>query len=278
MNIAAMPTIDGAAAAPLPQLALHHGPSMHDACYLLALPLRVHADTPLLVSVHGVTRQPLEHALAFAPLARARGAALVVPFFDRRSHRRYQQLAHPRTGRRSDLALLDIVDALRARHGLRDRRLHLFGFSGGGQFAHRFALAHPERVAALGIGAAGWYTMPDPALPYPAGLRGAEFVFGRTLDLPAFLRLPMRVWVGARDDGVDRHLRVDAQIGAAQGRSRIERAQRWVQAVRDAAAQRAIDGDVACEVLPGAGHSFVQCVRRGNLALSVMSFFFDQRR
>jgi pimeloyl-ACP methyl ester carboxylesterase len=268
--------LPGAEAAPTPELALHRAAGAHDECCLLALPPRVHADTPLLVSVHGVTRQPLEHALAFAPLAQARGAALVVPFFDQRAHRRYQQLAHPRTGRRSDLALLDMVDALRARHGLRERRLHLFGFSGGGQFAHRFALAHPERVAALGVGAAGWYTMPDPTTPYPAGLRGAEFVFGRTLDLQAFLRLPMRVWVGARDDGADRNLRIDAQICAAQGASRIERAQRWVQSVRDAAAQRAIDCDAGCELLSGAGHSFVQCVRRGKLARKVVSFFFDR--
>jgi len=270
----ALPLAARTGATTMPELALHAG--AQDECYLLALPPGVHADTPLIVSVHGVTRQPLEHALAFAPLAHARGAALMVPFFNRRQHRRYQQLAHPRTGRRSDLALIEMVDAMRARHGLRDTRLHLFGFSGGGQFAHRFALAHPQRVAALGIGAAGWYTMPDLAAPYPAGLRGAEFVFGRTLDLRAFLRLPLRVWVGARDDSADHHLRIDEQISAAQGGSRVERARRWVQAVHDAAASRSIDGDIACELLPGAGHSFTQCVRRGDLANRVMSFFFDR--
>jgi poly(3-hydroxybutyrate) depolymerase len=49
--------------------------------------------------------------------------------------------------------------------------LHLSGYSGGGQFVHRFMLVHPGRVARVAVGAAGWYTFPDPALDWsiPAG-------------------------------------------------------------------------------------------------------------
>lgn len=255
-------------------LTLHPGDDAAAPGYLLALPPRWQPDAPIVVSVHGVTRQPIEHALAFAPLTRAAGALLVVPVFSHRQHRRYQQLAHPRTGRRSDLALIALVERLRRRHGLRDGRLHLFGYSGGGQFVHRFAMAHPQRVAALAVGAAGWYTLPDETLSYPLGAQGAERVLGRPLDLAAFLRLPMRVWVGDRDDELDPSLRSDAPITAAQGRSRIERGRRWVDAVRRAAALRGVAADVGFGLLPGAGHSFEQCVRRADLAARAMQFFF----
>ncbi len=258
---------------PATELTLHAAADPDGPSCLLALPPRLHADTPLIISVHGVTRQPIEHALAFAPLARAAGAALIVPFFSRQQHRRYQQLAHPRTGRRSDLALIEAVESLKRRHGLCASRLHLFGYSGGGQFVHRFAMAHPRRVAALAIGAAGWYTLPDETLPYPLGTRGAEFVLGERLDMTGFLRLPMRVWVGDRDDDIDPSLRSDEQINLTQGGSRIERARRWVDAVRGVARRHDVPAEVGLEMLPAAGHSFPQCVRAG-LARRVTRFFF----
>jgi predicted esterase len=34
------------------------------------------------------------------------------------------------------------------------------GFSGGAQFAHRFAYAHPERTQAVAAHSAGWYDPP----------------------------------------------------------------------------------------------------------------------
>lgn len=244
--------------------------------YLLALPHRIDARTPLIVSVHGVTRQPVEHALAFAPLTRRADAILVVPFFSQSEHRRYPQLAHPRTGRRADLALIALLDSLLRSLGLGPRRIHLFGYSAGAQFAHRFAMAHPERVAALGLGAAGWYTMPDEASPYPAGLQGACRALGAPVDLPRFLRLPMRVWVGDRDDEIDASLRTDPHIIDSQGTSRIERAQRWVSALREAAAARGQPLDLELELLPRAGHSFTQCVRRADLAQRVMDFFLHR--
>ena len=72
---------------------------------------------------------------------------------------------------------------------------YLFGFSGGAQFAHRYVLAHPDRVAAAGIGAAGWYTFPDSATPYPYGLgRGAgQQPLREARNSPGFLlQLPCR--------------------------------------------------------------------------------------
>lgn len=241
---------------------------------LLALPPLATRHTPLMISVHGVTRQPIEHLQAFAPIAARAGAALLVPYFSETQHRRYQQLVHPRRGERADLALIDMVTSVAGHHGLQCARWHLFGYSGGAQFVHRFAMLHPQRVAALGIGAAGWYTLPDATLPYPRGLQGAEFLSGRALEMLQFLRLPMRVWVGERDDLPDRHLREDPVIAACQGPHRIARARHWVAAVEAAAQNRGFAANITLELLPRAGHSFVRCVERGGMAQKVAAFFF----
>lgn len=53
-----------------------------------------------------------------------------------------------------------IVKAMRADYRLKPRIL-LTGYSRGGQFAHRFALAHPEVVEAVAPLASGTWTTPD---------------------------------------------------------------------------------------------------------------------
>lgn len=243
-----------------------------------ALPLLLHrpatgeAKVPLLVCVHGYTRQPLDHLQAFAPAAAVAGFALLLPLFrDNGPHRMYQQLVHPRRGTRSDIALLEAIDGIADGHGIDRARVHLFGYSGGAQFVHRLALLHPQRVASLGIGAAGWYTWPDPERPWPQGLAGAPGGENGAPDLKAFLQLPIGLWVGERDDGSDTYLREDPELNSLQGTNRLERARRWAAAVREQAAQRDIEARVSLEVLPRAGHDFLACHRKAGLAWRVVA-------
>lgn len=244
------------------------GPDRQPALLLFNPPQRPRG---LVICVHGFTRQPLEQAEAFLPLAAARGWALVLPVFDEQRHRRYAQLRPPRQGLRADLGLLARIDALAPRHGLPRDGWHLFGYSAGAQFAHRFAMLHPHRLRALALGAAGWYTWPQTSRPWPFGLAGAEALGGA--DLGGFLELPTALWVGERDDGPDRHLRDEPALSAWQGQSRLERAQRWRDALQRAAAEHGHHHAPALHTIPGAGHSFTACQRRGRLAEAVMAFF-----
>ena len=57
-----------------------------------------------------------------------------------------------------------IVKAMRADYRLKSKIL-LAGYSRGAQFAHRFALAHPEVVEAVAPLASGTWTTPDGRLP-----------------------------------------------------------------------------------------------------------------
>ncbi len=107
---------------------------------------------PLMICVHGYTRQPLEHLDVFAPLAQARGWDLLLPVFGEDRFPAFQRLRARGRSRRPDLALLDLV--ARAAPAQAHRRWLLFGYSAGAQYVHRFALVHPHRVAAMAL--CGW--------------------------------------------------------------------------------------------------------------------------
>lgn len=255
------------------QITWEAAPSRDDIPLLVCRAAGTPLDAPVAVCVHGYGRQPLDMLEAFGPLAVAAGFVLVLPLFrDRGPFRQYQQLWSPRKPVRADLALLRALDRLAGQGCLSARRFCLFGHSGGGQFAHRLALLHPARVAALGIGAAGWYTWPDESWPWPLGLGAAEG-FGAQASLEEFLSLPIRVWVGERDDGADEVLRDEPSITALQGDGRLKRAQRWVSALQQQAQQLGVTTDLALEVLPRAGHDFRVCQRRGGLANKVFAHF-----
>ncbi len=145
-------------------------PDDPDQVYFLYVPRRCPADAPIVVSVHGITRNACEHAMLLAPFAERYGAVLVAPMFSNDRFRRYQRLRNERQYGRPDRVLEKIIADARHLTDVATEQIHLYGYSGGGQFAHRYTMAHPEKVAAVVVGAAGWYTFPDPRLKYPYGI------------------------------------------------------------------------------------------------------------
>lgn len=233
------------------------------ACWL-ALPERLDLQQPALVAVHGIRRNAEEQARLFGPRLAAQGRVVIAPVFDAVQWPHYQRL-----GAGAAPALAALLDALAGALAMRLQTVDLFGFSGGAQFAHRFAMLHPGRLRRLSLASAGWYTFPDDA-PYPLGLGAAESGH-RTRSarmqsqLDAFLALPIDVCVGERDSQRDANTRSGARIDAQQGRHRRARASRWSEAVAIEAAVRGVRAQVRFAVLPGCGHSFRQCVQRGGL-------------
>jgi pimeloyl-ACP methyl ester carboxylesterase len=216
----------------------------------------------LLVAAHGISRNFEEHARLLAPYAEERGVVLVAPDFPEGEFGDYQRLG--RRGRRADLALDQIVREAESLTGASARTFYLFGFSGGAQFAHRYALAHPERIARAAVAAAGWYSFPDTATPYPYGIGPAsgDELSDVRFEPDKFLRVPIRVFVGAADTG-SRNVRRNPRVDRQQGTTRIERAQRWTAAMRRAAESRGLEPLVTCELVPGVGHSFRRFVEAG---------------
>jgi len=223
--------------------------------YLHYVPAGAPRKDLVLVAVHGISRNAMEHALAFQSLADRLGCHLVAPQFDRVAFRDFQLLGLSGRGRRADLALQSMLADLR-RFGVdADARLLLSGYSGGAQFAHRYAMAHPQRIAALLVAAAGWYTWPDAGLPYPRGCGIGEHS-GVVFDPQALVRKPVLVLVGDRDDERDAALRCDEWIDRDQGRTRIERARTWVEKLAGEARRRDLAPRCEFGLVPGAGHDF----------------------
>lgn len=241
------------------------------SCWL-ALPDIISDTLPPLVAVHGIRREADAQAEFFGSRATALGRPVIAPVFDKTRWPRYQQAV--RRGR-ADLALLRLMTELQDAGIWRTKKFDLFGFSGGAQFAHRFAMLHPGVVSRLTISSAGWYTFPDNAA-FPYGLaprpgRSDSWAPRLTAKLDQFLALPMHVCVGAQDNTPDSNTRSGPEINAQQGLHRRARAMRWAEAVRSAAQARGICPSVDFVALPRCGHNFRTCVTRGGLDSIVVS-------
>lgn len=224
------------------------------------------AATPAVVAVHGITRGVEEMVSHLLPRAVATGRTLVVPHFDISNWPRYRLAA---CNRRADLALLRLMAELRAEGRVSPEPFDLSGFSGGAQFAHRFAWLYPGLVGRLCATAPGWWTFPDPGIAWPQGIgpgpRDAGQSFQLRANLRRFLDRRIVVCVGSDDTERDENLRQGDAIDARQGPNRVTRARRWCAAAEAQGHALGLSPAISLRILQGCGHSFVECVTRGGL-------------
>ncbi len=152
--------------------------------------------------------------------------------------------------------------------------LYMFGYSGGGQFVHRYAMAYPQNVARIVVAAAGWYTFPDSNVNYPRGIKNAKGLRHITFSPSRFLSIPACVIVGKRDKHRDVELNKSERIDNQQGLNRLERGRAWIQAMTDAARASDLDTEYVFKVLPSCNHSYLKCMHRGRMGEHVVNFLF----
>lgn len=232
------------------------------------------ADLPPLVVLHGISRNADDLIDLFRPEAAHTGRRIVVPHF---CAARWPVFQRPCRKARPDLALL----ALLARLGELDPafagRVDLFGHSGGAQLAHRFAMLFPHKVARLNLAAAGWYCLPDTTMPYPYGLGADSTPESLTWTrrhgpmLRAYLRRPVRVFVGTADTDRDDSLRQSPALDRGQGPTRLARAATYVARFHAAARAQDIVPDIRLIHLPGVTHDVTQAIRTAGLARRVLA-------
>lgn len=235
------------------------------------VPARWRAGMPIVAAVHGISRNAREQAALFAPLAEEYGFALIAPLFCRERYRDFQRLGLEGRGRRADTFFAQAIDQFCQWLDVGTQRVHVVGYSGGAQFAHRYALFHPERLQGVVLGAAGWYTLPDAKQAYPLGL--ADLPAGLPVSVDSWLALPMLVLVGSEDTERDGALRTGAALDRQQGRNRLERGLRFANAMRQAAQRRNLPARTEFRVLEGVPHSFEIAMRRGDLGRIALQFF-----
>ncbi|KAI1079058.1 alpha/beta-hydrolase [Whalleya microplaca] len=160
------------------------------------------AKLSLLVSLHG-SRRDISDIDDLVTFAKSTPCAVLVPLFpaglDGPNDIDSYKLLRSKT-LRSDLALLAMLDEITYRWpGIETDKVFLMGFSGGGQFAHRFLYLYPERLAAISIGAPGSVTLLDDQQNWPAGIKDVEYLFGKVVQKDLIRKIPIQLVVGGAD-------------------------------------------------------------------------------
>ncbi|HEX8641674.1 MAG TPA: hypothetical protein VF704_11045 [Allosphingosinicella sp.] len=231
------------------------------------------AQRPMLVMVHGVSTDPATLIELTARRAAEHHTPLMAPNFHGDELEGYQRLGDAELPLVAARALERALSEAARRLGMTPGPVDLMGFSGGGQFVHRFALFFPQLVRRVVIGAPGWYTYLDDSEGYPYGT-GASPARGELApNVAEFLKIPKLVAVGERDVERDDQLRTGRVD--EQGRNRLERARRWVAHVNGLSARAGLGERVALAVLPRTGHSVTQAMRQGGLAQRMFEFLDD---
>ena len=242
--------------------------------YFLYVPQHGGVNAPIFVTVHGISRNAREHAESFASFAERHGVVLIAPYFSLERFPDYQRLGRKGKGERADLALDSIVGEVGRLTGAKTDKLFLFGYSGGAQFVHRYALAHPEHVAKIVLGASGWYTFPDPRVKYPKGIAQTKRLPGVTFNPARFLTIPTCVLVGKRDVRQDVALNKSPKIVQQQGATRLERGEQWIAAMAYAARAQGLNTSYTFQTLRRSRHSFTQSMMRGRMGEMVFDCLF----
>jgi poly(3-hydroxybutyrate) depolymerase len=248
-----------------------------DQQYFLYIPRKRGASASVFISVHGISGNAHEHATQFSPFAERYGVVLIAPLFPRERFPDYQRLARclpQNKSRRADHVLQRIVAEVGILTGANTSQLYLFGYSGGGQFVHRYAMVYPSQVARYVVGAAGWYTFPDTAVNYPRGIKPRAGLPDIQFDPCRFLAIPASVLVGERDVRAGTALNTSPRIEQQQGATRLERGRRWVHAMTEAAKHYHLDTRFDFHTLPDSGHSFRRSMKRGNMGTVVFERLF----
>lgn len=231
----------------------------------------------VLVVIHGISRNAAEMASRFAAHPAFRDHTIVAPLFDAERFGQYQQLRVKSAQVRADIGLGHLLEHLRLTLKRDVGKINLFGFSGGAQMAHRYTLFYPDRISSVLAVAAGWYVMPTTALRYPYGIGGSTpATFNATLALDPAITIA----VGSLDTRRDKALRQSRTIEASQGRTRLTRAQAWVEAMQQFALVSERKPNVRFEWLIGGTHEFGQCAKETflmELAAEVFSPVYIQR-
>jgi pimeloyl-ACP methyl ester carboxylesterase len=210
------------------------------------IPDSAHQSSPIAMVVHGSARDGEYLRNALKPESDRRNAIILMPNFGSAEYSNnyfllgnlFDDGENPSVASQNDSTewTYAIIEQLfihfRAEVASKDARYDLVGFSGGGQFAHRFALfAHRPQCDRIVACSSGWYTLPDAASPYPYGLGTTQRA--SDADVRKALATPLHLAVGSADtDPNSSGLRHTAEADA-QGLNRVQRANYAFQRAMD---------------------------------------------
>lgn len=238
--------------------------------YFVYIPKSVRPDSPVVAAIHGLRRSAAQQIFQLKAQAERCGMILFAPLFSRDQFRHFQTLAPNATGMTPEAAFEIALDDCCTRLELDEPRLLLFGFSGGAQFAHRYALVANRPIERIALMAPGWFTMPDHELPFPFGLGYSQELGKRELNLRRALQIPTLLMVGERDTKRTSSLNQDPIIDEHQGENRLERCQRWIAAMQ---AQPGSDAIEELMLIKSGGHNLERMIHRRGTGEVIFDWF-----
>ncbi|KDQ57419.1 hypothetical protein JAAARDRAFT_206970, partial [Jaapia argillacea MUCL 33604] len=161
---------------------------------------------PLVVFIHGTSRLiPLS---AMTQFAEDHNCIVLAPLFpcgiiELTDMHSYKSLLFHDI--RFDLVLLSMIEQASHIWRIRTDKFLMHGFSGGGQFCHRFLYLHPSRLAGISIGAPGAVTLPLLGHTWPRGISNIKEHFGvaqEASEVPDFTlmgKVPIQFITGEKD-------------------------------------------------------------------------------
>jgi poly(3-hydroxybutyrate) depolymerase len=233
-----------------PIMALHSDPRFSFSLYV---PPDLGPKTQILVTVHGNMRNLIATRDEFADFGLWKNVVVLAPLFPIGVLGNYDKDGFKfikEGGIRYDLVLLDMIAQARAYCGIPAETFSLFGFAGGAQFAHRFALLHPSQLWAVSVAAPGSVTLFDISKDWWLGIGNVQQHFGTEIDVDALRQLPIQLVVGGADtdEGTNTNSLVWMPGGREAGETALER-------LRSLEASLKANGIIAeLAVVPRKGH------------------------
>lgn len=213
----------------------------------------------LLVLVHGTDRRPEQLRDLYLPLAEELGCVLLAPLFpaaltdDEEAHNfvflRYRDI-------RFDALLLSMVEEAVELFNVSAGKFWLAGFSGGAQFANRFAYLHASRLAGVSIASPGTVTLLDGGKDWFSGVGLVEDALGQAVDWAGLRELNIHVAVGSDDTSTEVIIPESSPLFCPgindSGSNRVERAKRLHDALCEAGVGSQFDLVPNADHVPGA--------------------------
>jgi poly(3-hydroxybutyrate) depolymerase len=220
-------------------------------------------STPIVIVMHGASRDGPRYADDWVPEAERYGFLLLVPEFAAEQYpgSEWYNLGNMFTesgdpvpqANWSYTAVEHLFDRVRETTRSDRATFRIYGHSAGGQFVHRFLMFRPDAPVERAVAAnAGWYTMPVDTIDFPYGLRNSGIT---EQNVSAALAKQVVVLLGDRDiDSTQDNLRRTPEANA-QGPHRFARGHSFWFAVQEVAERIGAPMSWDIDTVPGAHHS-----------------------
>jgi poly(3-hydroxybutyrate) depolymerase len=226
------------------------------------LPETFNADSPIVIVMHGNSRDGDRYRDQWADLAAAGNFVVVAPEFPRpefptaNEYNLGNVFTVEGTKRPASswsfTAIEKLFDVVTSDLASNATEYTLYGHSAGSQFVHRFLYYVPDARISLAIAAnAGWYTLPEYDVLYPYGLLGAG-VSENALRIA--LARHVTVLLGDQDIDTDGDSLRRTPEAMEQGPNRFSRGQYFFEQAAGSAQDLGMDFNWELVVVPGADH------------------------